>query len=998
MSRYFDVSREVLERHGGTVEKFMGDAVMAVFGVPVLHEDDALRALRAAAELRDRIAELNDDLERTYGIRIAVRIGVNTGEVIAGDTLRGHSFAAGDAVNVAQRLEATADVGEILIGEMTHALARDAIRAEATAPLQLKGREEPVTAFRLLEVLPGVPSHVRRFDSPMIGRERELQLLADAFVRTVSERSCHLVTVLGTAGVGKSRLVREAVAQAGDHARLLVGTCLPYGEGITFWPVLEVVKQGTGIVDGDSTEQAIAKIEATLAGDEAAALAADRVAALVGLEESGETAEQGFWGFRKLVEALAREQPTILVFDDVNAGESRFLDLVERLADWVRDVPLLIVCMARPELLEARPTLAGGKRNATTIFLEPLSRDEARVLLDNLLTVDVDEELVARIQQSAEGNPLFVEEMVSMLIDGGYLGTRGNGSPGGLERLPVPASIHVLLASRLDQLSGGERQAIERAAVEGAIFHSGAVAALADAELRGQVDTCLDALVRKELIGPHRASFAGVDGFRFRHVLIREAAYAAVPKHLRAELHERYAAWLEDVAGDRLPELEEVLGYHLEQAYRYRLDVLREDEHGEALAFRAGTRLASAGRRALAKGDAPGAVNLLERAIGLLAGRPELRLASELDLGIALGECGELARADAVLSGAFEDAKGRGDRLAELTAVVGRAEIAFLADPWQDTAHIGNVQAALPELEELGADRALAIGWRIVGQVNGSWSGRFAFAEDAYERALHHARAAGDAWEEADILRELAFAALWGPRPVDDAVARCTAILEQAAGDPMIEAGALRCLSGLEARRGDFESARELVRQARVLYEDVGSPLLSRLTTMFAEADIDLLVEDYVAAERVLRPWMAGLEQMGESGYRSSLLAWLALATYGQGRLDEAEALTREAQQAAGAGDIWTHAMAPGIRAKVFADRRRFEEAELLARGAVDLLENSDSLDLLGGSVADLAEVLLAAGNAEEGRRRAGEAAALFARRGNVAAAARLERRIAARG
>src|SRR5262249_38999598 len=279
-------------------------------------------------------------------------------------------------------------------------------------------RAEPVEAHRLLEVLPGVLSHTRRFDSPMVGRGRELQTLEDAFARAVAERSCHLFTVLGAAGVGKSRLVREALAGIGGRARVLVGTCLPYGEGITFWPALEVVKQGTGIVDGDSAEEAVAKIEATLGDDESAPLAAKRVAALVGLEESGETAEQGFWGFRKLAEALAREQPTVIVFDDVNSGEPRFLELVEHLAELVHDAPLLLVCMARPELLDLRPTWAGGKRNATSIFLEPLSSDESRELLANLLVADVGDEVMATVQRSAEGNPLFVEEMVSMLIDG----------------------------------------------------------------------------------------------------------------------------------------------------------------------------------------------------------------------------------------------------------------------------------------------------------------------------------------------------------------------------------------------------------------------------------------------------------------------------------------------------------------------------------------------------------------------------------------------------
>ena len=822
----------------------------------------------------------------------------------------------------------------------------------------------------------------------MVGRRRELQAVEDAFARAAAERSCHLFTVLGAAGVGKSRLVREALARIGDRARVLVGTCLPYGEGITFWPALEVVKQGTGIVDGDSPEEALRKIQATLGDDEAAPLAAERVAALVGLEESGETAEQGFWAFRKLAEALAREQPTVIVFDDVNSGEPRFLELVEHLAELVHDAPLLIVCMARPDLLDLRPTWGGGKRNATSIFLEPLSADESRELLSNLLASGLSDEATAKVQASAEGNPLFVEEMVSMLIDGGYLSADG----GPLDELPVPASIQVLLASRLDQLSGGERRVIERAAIEGTVFHSGSIEALADDELRGEVDECLASLVRKELIGPYRASFAGVDGFRFRHVLIREAAYESLPKGLRAEMHEGYAAWLEEVAGDRLPELEEVLGYHLEQAHRYRLEVLKEDEHGRAVALRAGTRLASAGRRALAKGDAPAAVNLLDRALALLEDQPELRLGPALDLGIALGEAGELARADAVLGKALIEARERGDRRVELTAVVGRAGIALLSDPERVGSLVGDVEAALPELVEIGDDRALAIGWRIIGQVQGSWIGLFALAEEAYERALVHARAAKDPREEANVLRELTFAAVWGPRPVAEAMARCTEILDEAAGDPLIEAGTLRSLSWLEARRGRFDEARELVRRASALFRDVGASGLSRLSMAFAAADIELLAGDYAAAERVVRPWLTELEQMGERGYRSSLVAWLALAVYEQGRLEEAERLTIEAQESASTTDIWTQSIAFGTRAKVLAARGEGEQAEELARRGVALVESSDSLDLRGAALADLAEVLLTLGS-EEWRSRAEEAAELFERKGNVAAGRASRRR-----
>jgi class 3 adenylate cyclase/tetratricopeptide (TPR) repeat protein len=995
LSRYYEVSRDVLQRHGGTVEKFMGDAVMAVFGTPVLHEDDALRALRAAAELRDAIPVLNEDLEAVYGVRIAVRIGVNSGEVIAGDTIRGHSFAAGDAVNVAQRLESMADEGEILFGDATYRLARDAVRSEPLGPLTLRGKEEQVEAHRLLEVLPGVLSHTRRFDSPMVGRGRELQSLADTVERAIAERSCHLFTVLGDAGVGKSRLVREALSQIGDRGRVLVGTCLPYGEGITFWPALEVVKQGTGIVDGDSPADALAKIRATLGDEGSATLAAERVAALVGLEETGDTAEQGFWGFRTLIEALAREQPTVVVFDDVNWGERHFLDLIEHLAESVRDVPLVVVCMARPDLLELRPRWGGGKRNATSIFLEPLSEDESRELLANLVDVEMAEDVVARIQRWAEGNPLFVEEMVSMLIDGGYLDGDGKGGTG-LGEISVPASIQVLLASRLDQLSVGERRAIERAAVEGNVFHSGAVEALLDDGPREHVRECLDALVRKELIVPYQASFAGVDGFRFRHVLIRDAAYEAVPKQIRADLHERYSAWLEQVAGERLPELEEVLGYHLEQAYRWRVEVLRPDASALALAARAGARLGAAGRRALARGDVPAAVNLLDRAASILP--EDARLEYQLELGIALGDAGELPRAEGVLSDALDQAARRGDTRLELAATIERAALLVLSDPAGTDQLLADVEAAVPVLEQLGDDRSLARAWWLLGRRQGLWKGQFARGEEALGRALEYSLRTGDQRQEAEILGLLGFSALFGPTPVEAAIDRCREMLGQDRTNRLVEPALYLHLARLEARRASFDAARAYAERSRVLRDELGMRLVAQAGTAMAFGDIELLAGDYAAAERSLRVGLEALGAMGEQGFRSTVAAYIARALYGQGRLDEAEESARRAEQSSAADDIWSKTWAAGTRAKVLARRGNDREAERMAREAAARTASTDALDLRGGALLDLADVLILAGRQHEARASAEAALGLFERKGNVVSAEEARRVLARAG
>jgi class 3 adenylate cyclase/DNA-binding SARP family transcriptional activator/tetratricopeptide (TPR) repeat protein len=997
MSRYYEEARAVLERHGGQVEKFIGDAVMAVFGIPILHEDDALRAVRAAVELREALSDLNDELERSFGVRIAVRTGVNSGEVIAGDPGGGHAFVAGDAVNVAKRLESAAGAGEILIGEPTFRLARDAVEAEAIDPLELKGKRERIAAYRLLNVTPGAPGHARRLDSPMVGRERELALLEDAYARAVRGQSCHLFTVLGTAGVGKSRLLAEALRSIAGDADVLTGACLPYGEGITFWPVLEIVKQATGISEDDSLDEARAKITALLEHDEAAAAVSERVTEVIGLARAAGTAEEGSWAVRKLLENLAQRRPVIVVFDDLNWAEPTLLDLLEHVAEWSRDAPILLICMSRPELLDLRPGWGGGKRNATTIFLEPLSGHESEVLIDNLvggpaLVGQVRE----RIQEASAGNPLFVEEMVSMLIDEGLL-QRENGRWAAVEdlsRVRVPTSIQVLLASRLDQLSATERRVLERGAVEGNVFHLGAIEALGPPEDRPDLASSLSSLTRKDLVRPHRPAFAGEQGYGFRHPLIREATYEALPKQVRSELHEGYADWLEQRAG----EYEEIVGYHLEQAFLFRGELGPVSEEDLELGARASDLLASAGRRALARGDVPAAVDLLARAVLLQPEGSGARLELLPELGAALRESGEPSRAEEYLEEAFAEARATGNRGVELAALIERAALLLLSDPGTSDRLLEEVEAAVPALEELGDHRVLAAAWTLVGLRFGLWRGRFARGEEALERALVHAREAGDRRQEAAILGYLCFAASQGPTPLPAAIERCNEILAQASGDPMVEAGVARNLAPLEARRGRFDEARRLADRAREGFEELGLQLVAQAAATLASGDIELLAGDYEAAERSLRAGLEALERMGERGYLSSVAAFLAEALYRQQRLDEAAELAARARETASEDDLWSQALSRGTGAKVLAAQGRAAEAERLAEEAVELVEATDALDLHGSALLGLAEVLLVTGRKEDAAARADEALALFERKGNEVSAQQARALIARAG
>ena len=568
MTRYYDAARIVLERHGGSVEKFVGDAVMAVFGIPVATEDDALRATRAAVELREVVHELG----------LEARIGVNTGAVVAGE---GDTLVTGDAVNVAARLEQAAGAGEILLGDDTLRLVRDAVEVESLE-LEAKGKAAPVLAHQLTSLDPAAAGVARRFERPMVGRERERARLRSDFADVVDARACRLFTLIGPAGIGKSRLVADFIEEVGGHATVAHGRALSYGEGITYWPLVEILIQ-----------LGIEPSEAILSSPAETQLAT-----------------------RSRLERCADERSLVLVVDDLQWAEQPMLDVIEHIADWSRAAPIFLLCIARPELLDVRPGWAGGKLNATSVLLEPLGDGEARELAAGLLAgMELDDDVRDRIFETAEGNPLFLEEMAALARE-----ARG--------AVDVPPTIRALLQARLDTLNEGERVVIERGAVEGQVFHRGAVTALAGAatvDVPGQ----LVSLVRKELVRPDRTAIVGDDAFRFRHLLIRDTAYEALPKAARSDLHERFAAWLD--ANTQLVEQDEIVGYHLEQAARYRTELDPDDQLAPDLGRRAAERLGRAGRAALERGDVFATENLLGRALALVSdGAVRRRLVPDL--------------------------------------------------------------------------------------------------------------------------------------------------------------------------------------------------------------------------------------------------------------------------------------------------------------------------------------------------------------------------------
>ena len=927
MRRYFEDLRQVIERHGGTVEKFAGDAVMAVFGVPAAHEDDALRAVRAAVEMRTAVAE--------HGLE--ARIGINTGEVVVGG--EGETLVTGDPVNVAARLEQAASSGEILVGAETRALVRDAVRAEALAPLELKGKSRPVEAHRLLEVLDDAAPIARNLAAPLVGRERERQRLRRAFEDAVTDRTCQLFTLLGPAGMGKSRLVADFLERVGAEADVLRGRCLSYGEGITYWPLVEML-----VPLGIDPETVVASTPAET-----------RVAV------------------RKLLEARAGERPQVVVVDDLQWAEPEFVDLVEHVADLSRDASIFLLCVARTELLDARPNWGGGKLNATSLLLEPLGADDCDTLIANLLGGrDLGSDARERIASASGGNALFVEEMVAMVRE-----SEGDGE------LAVPPTINALLQARIDSLDVSLRIVLERAAIEGEVFHLGAVRHLSPDSSRPALDEHLAALVRSELVRPEPSLIPDEDAYRFRHLLIREAAYAAMPKELRAQLHEDYAEWLAETA-DEAFELDEIVGYHLERALLLRQELGLRDEE---LAGRTARRLFAAAKRALGRADMPAAAGLLQRVIDV-GGDDATRLEAMFELARVLMRRGELERADPQLLATMELAREVGGNGILARARLARNSLRVRLGGGEtvedELAQAFEIAASLEGSDELGA---LVAAYAEIGTCKFQL-GRAGEGEGDLEHAAAIARGVGDG----ALLREVMGARLrpvgWGPMPATDGVAFCRGLLSAEYANAALKSQALQILALFHAMLGEVEASRRAAADAWALIEEFDLALAKGIYACDVGLG-ELIGGDLDRAERVLRRGHDDLVEMGDRGVQSTVDAIFAEALLLQGRHDEALQLAAESRAIVGPDDLDAQPRWRAARARVLSFRGEHEEALALLDEARELVGPIDFLQLKGYVYDVGAEALARVGRVDEAVAALQGAIDAHDQKGNVVSAAR---------
>jgi class 3 adenylate cyclase/tetratricopeptide (TPR) repeat protein len=900
VTRFFDEVSACVEAHGGVVEKFAGDAVLAAFGVPQAHEDDAERAIKAGFAILDQVRELG----------LEARVGIESGEVVVDTT--DSTFVTGSAVNLAARLQQQAGPGEVLIGPTARGLTDGVIETEEVGLIELKGLS-PVTVWHALcaDGSRGLSS-VR---APLIGREAELELLSNNHARTIRDRRAHLFTIYGEAGVGKSRVAREFVDGV-EGATVLTGRCLPYGEGITYWPLAEMVKTVAGISDDDPIEEAFEKLR-DCCEDEAVADLLGLASGVLEALEGDLSPQEIAWAARAFVERLSEAQPVVLYFEDIHWAEEPLLELIEHLADWVRG-PLLILCLARTELLEVHSGWGGGRLRVTAIELEPLSAAESGQLVEALLADEhgsLAPDVLRALLDKTEGNPLFVEETVRMVLERGP--TRG------VER--IPDTVQALIGARIDRLHPVQRSLLRRAAVIGRVFWRGSLAHLSpDVE---DLDAALaDLLLREFLLQEPRSSITGETAYRFKHVLIREVAYAGLSKSARADHHAGFAAWLKERAGD---ELIEIRAYHLDHAATLlaELDGAAPAELGDEAA----EALYAAGRRALAREANRSARKLLVRAAQF---RPSLEY--RYRAAIAAWRLDDLPAVSAEMENVAEEAAEAGEKLIHGQALTALAQVALLREA--DALRAKELaEQALGVLDGDARFTALLarsdIGWLL---------GDLADAEQYALEALEVARLSEHKHRESVATQELA--RIYRVRLEDDRaeplIMRALELAEESGGI-VARASALLSRGEIQLHRGAIDEAAACFEEARSLFSEAGAAwMMAR--TLNSLGRVAGVKGDLAAAERHFREAIRVLKPLEDRGTLCESQRGLAEVLVARAKVDDAERHALEARETVGphdAGSLATTTMTLGI---VRAAQGRDDEAEKLLRSAQEALAASD--------------------------------------------------------
>jgi class 3 adenylate cyclase/tetratricopeptide (TPR) repeat protein len=902
VQQYFDRVQHCVVTHGGIVEKFAGDAVMAAFGIPQAHEDDAERAIRSALAIMESVQELG----------LEARIGVASGEVVvdSGES----TFATGEAVNVAARLQQAAPPNEILIGPATHRLTLGCFEVEDEGPIEARGLAEPVWTWRVLGVT-RTEATTRQFRAPLVGRDAELELLENTYSRAVRDRRAHLFTIFGDPGVGKSRLAREFIDGL-ESATILIGRALPYGEGVTYSALADMVKVAAGIADDDPLDDALEKLR-DCCPDEAVADLMGLATGVLQAVQAQHNQQEIAWAARAWTEKLSEPQPLVLVFEDIHWGEEPMLELIEHLGTWVRGVPLLLLCLARPELLDIRPGWGGGRVRATAIELEPLGATDSESLIEALLD---DQELpdAARIAllEKTEGNPLFVEETIRMLSE-------ANGSR--IDR--IPDTLQALIAARIDHLPPGEKSVLQRAAVIGRSFWAGAVAYLGGDE-DGELEPLLDDLLLREFVLTEpRSTISGEDAYRFKHVLIREVAYSGLSKTARASHHRRFAEWLGERARE---ELLEVRAYHLDQAAALLAEL--EGAPPEELATEAAEALEKAGKRALAREANATARRLLHRSVEL-----EPTLKRRYEAARAAWRMSDFP----VVSNEMEDvllgAREAGDRDLEARALTALAEVTLLREA--DVGRAEQLAEKALEVSETDESRIDAVS---LLETAAWWRGRLGESEAYAEEELEIARRLGRDDLESDALLDLAgiyVARREGDR-AEPLIARAMELAEES-GSLTAKARAFTESGELHAFRGRHEEALAEYGRARDLFEEVGAATnlarsLLRIGRLVGRRG------DTAEAEKLLRESIRILQPTEDRGTLCEVQRSLAEILLEQGKIDAAEVYALKAVETVGPQDVSSQSTTRKTLAMVRAAQGRDDEAEALFRESIDILERSE--------------------------------------------------------